>query len=77
MRESATAIEVALDIAPGNQAAIPDKAAEIAPEVRGVCDGSEEPPHHAIVPTNGPGGSFGGWIRWVLLLFAFICGEAE
>ena len=37
---SAMAIEVALDIAPANQAAIPEKAVEVAPGVWDVWDGS-------------------------------------
>ena len=40
----AMAIEVALDIAPGNQTAISEKAAEAAPKVRDVWDGSGNRP---------------------------------
>ena len=55
--ESAMAIEVALDIAPGNQAAIPEKAAEVAPEVRNVRDGSGNRP---AMQSPLPEGSLGG-----------------
>ena len=51
------AIEVALDIAPGNQAAIPEKAAEVAPEVRNVRDGSGNRP---AMQSPLPEGSLGG-----------------
>ena len=44
LRESAMAIEVALDIAPGNQTAVPEIAAETAPEVWGVWGGSGNRP---------------------------------
>ena len=40
LRESAMAIEVALDIAIGNRAVVPEEAAEAAPEVWDVWDGS-------------------------------------
>ena len=44
LRESAMAIEVALDIALGNQAVVPEKAAEAASEVWDVWDGSGNRP---------------------------------
>ena len=44
LRESATAIEVALDIALGNKAVVPVKAAEAASEVWDVCDDSGNRP---------------------------------
>ena len=44
LRESAMAIEVALDIALGNQAGVPEKAAEAASEVWDVWDGSGNRP---------------------------------
>ena len=44
LRESAMAIEVALEIAPGNQAVVPEKAAGALSEVWDVWDGSGNRP---------------------------------
>ena len=40
LRGAAIAIEVAIDIAPGNRAVVTEKAAEAAPEVRDVWESS-------------------------------------
>ena len=48
LRESAMAIEVALDIALRNQTVVPKMAAETAPELRDVWNGSGNRP--AIPP---------------------------
>ena len=78
LRESAMAIEVALDIALGNQAVVPGKAAGAASGVWGVWDGSWNRPAMPCHPINEPGGSLGGCgmgvkerARCLLLLFAF------
>ena len=50
LRESAIAIEVALDIDLRNQTAISEKAAEVAPEVVDVWKRQREPSRHATPP---------------------------
>ena len=49
-RESAIAIKVALDMALENQTAVPEKAAEAAPDVRDVLGDSGN--HHAMPPPH-------------------------
>ena len=60
LRESAMAIEVALDIALRNQAVVPEKAAGAASGVWDVWDGSGNRPDMPCHPISEPGGSLGG-----------------
>ena len=77
LRDSVMAIEVALDIAPGNHtAAIPEKAADVVPGVWDMWNGSG---NRSAMPSSPPYKRAGGVVGWMkgregnrrsLLLFA-------